>query len=100
MWQKSCRCNGVPFIFMLVSNDTQVVPVPLEDGVVVERDVVVKKQGNESEIPIVPASYDMDVALVDHPSIRFFLENGKRNRDAVNYALRQVIQARTDEPTR
>ncbi|KAH9126753.1 hypothetical protein AeMF1_002831 [Aphanomyces euteiches] len=47
------------------------------------------KQG---EFSIVPALFDVDLIQVEHPSIRFFLENGKRIRDAINLALYNVIQ--------
>ncbi|CAK4623404.1 unnamed protein product [Aphanomyces euteiches] len=47
------------------------------------------KQG---EFSIVLALFDVDLIQVEHPSIRFFLENGKRIRDAINLALYNVIQ--------
>ncbi|KAG9407508.1 hypothetical protein AC1031_002223 [Aphanomyces cochlioides] len=44
------------------------------------------------EFSIVPALFDVDFIQVEHPSIRFSLDNGKRIRDAINLALYKVIQ--------
>ncbi|KAH9182131.1 hypothetical protein AeNC1_015894 [Aphanomyces euteiches] len=49
----------------------------------------------ENEFPIVPKLFDVDFTQVEHPSIRVFIQNGKRIRDAINLALYKVIHRQT-----
>ncbi|CAK4635494.1 unnamed protein product [Aphanomyces euteiches] len=49
----------------------------------------------EGDFPIVPTLFDVDFTQIEHPSLRVVLENGKRIRDAMNFALHKVIQRKT-----
>ncbi|KAH9118659.1 hypothetical protein LEN26_011991 [Aphanomyces euteiches] len=51
------------------------------------------KEGN---YPIIPGMFDIDFTQVEHPSIRFFLENAKRIRDSINLALHNVIPRKSE----
>ncbi|KAH9067425.1 hypothetical protein Ae201684P_021583 [Aphanomyces euteiches] len=51
------------------------------------------KEGN---YPIMPGMFDIDFTQVEHPSIRFFLENAMRIRDSINLALHNVIPRKSE----